>query len=172
MMEIKKNHGKEIFAAAVFVAAVFVFAITASNPTPIQIFVNGSETAVSQVPGVFTTIDVIILVASAIVFTVCGMYLLFFDYAKKPEENIETPFGELVLEERKRKWEEIIKTLKNDEQEIYKTLIDFDGIIQQSELAEKTGISKSNISRALDLLESKGLVEKRRRGMGNIVLLK
>ncbi|MCD6411533.1 MAG: MarR family transcriptional regulator [Thermoplasmata archaeon] len=37
---------------------------------------------------------------------------------------------------------------------------------------KKTGISKASVSRALDLLESKGLVERRRRGMGNIVLLK
>ena len=46
------------------------------------------------------------------------------------------------------------------------------GIIEQSELPEKTGISKSNVSRALDLLESRGLIEKRRRGIGNVVLLK
>ncbi|RLI76793.1 transcriptional regulator, partial [Archaeoglobales archaeon] len=32
--------------------------------------------------------------------------------------------------------------------------------------------SKASVSRTLDLLESKGLVERRRRGMGNIVLLK
>ncbi len=47
-----------------------------------------------------------------------------------------------------------------------------DGIITQSELVEKTGLSKASVSRALDLLESKGLVERRRRGMGNVVLLK
>ncbi|MHC1587205.1 MAG: helix-turn-helix transcriptional regulator [Candidatus Syntropharchaeia archaeon] len=51
-------------------------------------------------------------------------------------------------------------------------MIEADGIIEQSKLPEKTGISKASVSRALDLLESKGLVERRRRGMGNIVLLK
>ena len=61
--------------------------------------------------------------------------------------------------------------IKNDEQKIYKAIIESDGIINQSELVEKTEISKSSISRILDLLESKGLVEKRRRGMGNIILL-
>ena len=62
--------------------------------------------------------------------------------------------------------------LKDDERKIYKVILDADGIISQSEIAEKTGISKSNVSRVLDLLESKGLVERRRRGMGNIILLK
>ena len=93
------------------------------------------------------------------------MYLLFFD-------SVEKPAGELVLEERKKRWEQIVKTLKDDQQKIYKAIIDSDGIINQSELVEKTGISKSNVSRALDLLESRGLIERRRRGMGNIVLLK
>ena len=36
----------------------------------------------------------------------------------------------------------------------------------------KTVISKAGVSRALDLLESKGLVERKRRGMRNVVLLK
>ena len=80
--------------------------------------------------------------------------------------------GESVLEERKKKWEEIAKTLKEDEAKIYKAIIESDGIITQSELVEKTGLSKASVSRTLDLLESKGLVERRRSGMGNVVLLK
>ena len=62
--------------------------------------------------------------------------------------------------------------MKDDEQKIYQAIIEAGGIIEQSELPEKTGLSKASVSRALDLLESRGLVEKRRRGMGNIVLLK
>jgi len=93
------------------------------------------------------------------------MYLLFFDFVEKPA-------GELVLEERKKRWGQTVKTLKDDQQKIYKAIIDSDGIIEQSELPEKTGLSKASVSRALDLLESRGLIEKRRRGMGNIILLK
>ncbi|MGB2728912.1 MAG: MarR family transcriptional regulator [Halobacteriota archaeon] len=51
-------------------------------------------------------------------------------------------------------------------------ILESDGIIEQSELVEKTGLPKSNVSRSLDLLESKGLAERRRRGTGNVVLLK
>ena len=80
--------------------------------------------------------------------------------------------GELVLEEREKRWKEIAKTLKKDERKIYQVIIEAGGIIEQSELPEKTGLSKASVSRALDLLESKGLVERKRRGMGNVVLLK
>ncbi len=90
-------------------------------------------------------------------------------------EITEKSAGEVVLGERKRRWEEIAKTLKEDEARIYRAVIELGGIIRQSELVERlverTGLSEASVSRALDLLESRGLVE-RRRGMGNIVVLK
>lgn len=163
-MESKKIYGRTVFMAVLFVASVFVLGIKLLNPTPVQIFIEGENTAISQIPGFFTFNDVIILVVTSIILAISAMYLLFID-------SVEKPTGELVLGERKKKWEHIEKTLKNDEQKIYKAIIESDGIINQSELVEKTEISKSSISRILDLLESKGLVEKRRRGMGNIILL-
>jgi len=160
-----KIHGRTIFMAVLFIASVFVLGIKLLNPTPVQIFIESQNTAVTQIPGFFTFSDVIILVVASIILAISGMYLLFFD-------SVEKPAGELILEERKKRWEQIVKTLKDDQQKIYKAIIDSDGIIEQSKLSEKTRISKSNVSRALDLLESRGLVERRRRGMGNIVLLK
>ena len=160
-----KIHGRTIFMAVLFVASVFVLGIKLLNPTPVQIFIEGRDTAITQIPGFFTLADVIILVVASIILAISGMYLLFFD-------SVEKPAGELVLEERKKRWEQIVKTLKDDQQKIYKAIIDSDGIIEQRELSEKTRISKSNVSRALDLLESRGLIEKRRRGMGNTILLK
>ncbi|ODS37409.1 hypothetical protein BEH94_04620 [Candidatus Altiarchaeales archaeon WOR_SM1_SCG] len=171
-MKTKKIQGKTALAAALFVVAVFVITIKLMNPTPILISVDGGEAVSSQISGVFTSYDMILLIASSIILTISGMYLLFFDSDENNENSTGKPAGESVLEERKMKWKEISETLKNDEQKIYGAIIDSEGIINQSELAEKTGFSKSNISRVLDLLESKGFVERKRRGMGNIVLLK
>jgi uncharacterized membrane protein len=42
----------------------------------------------------------------------------------------------------------------------------------QAELIEKTDFNKVKVSRILDKLEGKGLIERRRRGMTNLVLLK
>ena len=164
-MEGKKIRGRTAFIAALFVASVFVLGIKLLNPTPVQIFIEGQSASVTQLPGFFTLGDVVIIVIASIILGVSGTYLLFFDLAEKPA-------GELVLEERKKRWKEIAKTLKEDERKIYRAIIEAGGIIEQSELPEKTGISKASVSRALDLLESKGLVERRRRGMGNVVLLK
>jgi uncharacterized membrane protein len=160
----KRIHGRTVFVAILCIASVFVLGLKLLNPTPIRIFVEGNETAVDQIPGFFTYTDVIILVVASIILGVSGMFLLFFDS--------ERPVGQLVLGERKKRWEEMVKTLKNDEQKIYQAIIDSDGIVEQSKLTEMTGISKSNVSRALDLMESRGMIEKRRRGMGNTILLK
>ncbi|NJD76383.1 MAG: MarR family transcriptional regulator [Candidatus Methanoperedens sp.] len=170
-MEIKGIHGRTVFMAALFVSSVFILGIKLLNPTTIQIFVEGSNAAISQIPGFFTLTDVIILIIASFALCSSGMYLLFIDRVEN--NHVEKPAaGAVVLEERKAEWEDVSRTLKDDEQKIYKAIIDSDGLVNQSELTEKTELSKSNISRALDLLESKGLVERRRRGMGNIVLLK
>jgi uncharacterized membrane protein len=42
----------------------------------------------------------------------------------------------------------------------------------QSELVEKTGYSKSKVSLILDRLEAKRILERKRRGMTNAVVLK
>jgi uncharacterized membrane protein len=67
---------------------------------------------------------------------------------------------------------ESIKSLQNEEKKVYDLLIDAEGFMFQNDLIEKTGYSKVKISRILDKLEMKGVVERRRRGMSNIVVLK
>ena len=164
-MKGKGIHDKSVFMAALFIASTFVLGLKLLNPTPIQIVIEGQSVSINQLPGFFTLEDVIIVVIASITLGVSGTYLLLFDLVKRSA-------GELVLEERKRRWKEIAKTLKEDERKIYQAIIEAGGIIEQSELPEKTGLSKASVSRALDLLESKGLVERKRRGMRNIVLLK
>ena len=42
----------------------------------------------------------------------------------------------------------------------------------QADLVDKCGFGKVKVTRILDGLENKGLVERKRRGMSNIVILK
>ena len=157
---------KTAFMAVVFIASVVVLGTKLVHPAPVQIFVENETTIVNQVPRLFTFADVLAMIVAVTLLNLSGIYLLFFDSAPQA-----TSVGTMVLEERKKRWESIAKTLKDDEQKIYTAIIE-EGIIAQSEIVEKTGLPKSNVSRALYTLESKGFVEKRRRGMGNIVLLK
>jgi len=56
--------------------------------------------------------------------------------------------------------------------EVIKLLQEENGAIFQKTLMEKIGIGKVGITRLLDKLEAKQLIERKRRGMNNIVVLK
>jgi uncharacterized membrane protein len=162
--------GKTLFAAAVFIASVLVLALKLLNPTPVQILVEGNTAITTQVPGLFTYADVLVIAVALVLMSVSGTYILLHD-STTPAPAAPASAGDVILEERRQRWEEVAKTLKDDEQTLFKAIID-EGIVHQSELVEKTGLPKSNVSRALYGLESRGLIERRRRGMGNVVLLK
>lgn len=66
----------------------------------------------------------------------------------------------------------ILKTLNGDEKKIYDLVENSDGVIFQSDLVDKSNFSKVKVSRVLDKLESKELIERKRRGMTNVIILK
>ncbi len=151
--------------ACVFFVSIFVIVLKLMNPTEVHIFLEGEEMVISQVMRNYTLFDVGLLIGSALFAGISGTYLLFYDRS-------DDPAGELAFENKRAMWEKVMPILKDDEQKVFRAVLDSDGIIAQSELSELTGVSKSNVSRALDLLESRGYVERRRRGMGNVIVLK
>ena len=66
----------------------------------------------------------------------------------------------------------IPKDLTKEEKSVIDSIIKSDGLIFQSDLVEKLGMSKVKVTRILDKLEARGLIERRRRGMTNAVILK
>lgn len=85
---------------------------------------------------------------------------------------IKTKRIERILIQERKKLKDIIKSLGKDEKRVYDEIVASDGFIFQADLVKNTGYSKVKISRVLDKLEAKGIVERRRRGMANIVVLK
>ncbi len=68
-------------------------------------------------------------------------------------------------------WKERLDKLHKDEKDIYQLLIEGDGTMFQSDIVEETGLSKVKVTRTLDKLEAKGWLERRRRGLTNIIVL-
>jgi uncharacterized membrane protein len=62
--------------------------------------------------------------------------------------------------------------IKGGEAQVYKIIADENGMVFQNKIIEKTGFTKVKVSRILDTLEHKGLLERRRRGMSNVVVLR
>ncbi len=65
-----------------------------------------------------------------------------------------------------------LSELDKEEKNIYNNLKENKGSMYQSDLTRKTGFSKVKVSRILDRMEQKDILERKRRGMTNIVVLK
>jgi len=94
-----------------------------------------------------------------------GIYLAFF-YKELTKEDL--PKQKLSKDD----FKETMKTLSAEENSMIERLIESEGAMFQSDLVEKSGFQKVKVSRLLDRLEGLGIIERRRRGMTNIVLLK
>jgi len=101
-----------------------------------------------------------ITIALMIIILLIGLYFLIFGEKKqKTRTTKETNKKEMP------------KDLSPDEKQIMNLVMD-EGTIFQSTLVEKTGLSKVKMTRILDKLEGKGIIERKRRGMTNVVILK
>ncbi|ODS39502.1 MAG: hypothetical protein A7315_10955 [Candidatus Altiarchaeales archaeon WOR_SM1_79] len=152
---------KLLLASALFVVSGFVLGIKLLNPTPIQITIEGSETKILPVQEFFTFTDVAAIVIATAVLTITAVYILYSNNTKTKEDGGG-----------KKHWEHVMKTLKDDERTIYEAIFCEGGIMYQSDLIKETGFSGAKVTRCLDALENRGLVERKRKGMGNIVLLR
>jgi len=88
-----------------------------------------------------------------------GAYFIFFAKEKSPK---------VIHKEEKFD----LKEFTEDEKILLQEIINSEGTIFQSELTEKTGMNKVKITRILDRLEGKGKIERKRRGMTNVVILR
>jgi hypothetical protein len=114
--------------------------------------------------------------AVALVLFMIGLIMLIFGGGAK-EERIEKPLKEErheapVAQEKKDKWSEHLRQLTGDEKKVYETVVEAEGVMFQGELVEKSGFPKAKVSRILDRMEARGLIERKRRGMSNAVVLK
>lgn len=103
-----------------------------------------------------------------------GLYLIFF---AKEEKVIETKIVKVKeqikpKEVTKENYEKVMKELADDEKLVLEKIIEAEGTIFQSDLVDKSGFTKVKVTRILDKLEGKAIIERKRRGMTNVVILK
>jgi hypothetical protein len=99
-------------------------------------------------------------------FSLSGMVFLVGLYLTVFQEKLKAGYFKKIKVKR------MVRGLKNDEKKIFELILKSDGMIFQSDLVKKTGFSKVKVSRILDKLETKGMIERRRRGMANLIVLK
>jgi uncharacterized membrane protein len=93
---------------------------------------------------------------------IIGLVIMF----TKPKEKI------IIKKVKEKKKKLNLKDLDKDEKKVISLLQDENGGMFQADLMEKMEISKVKTTRLLDKLEAKQLIERKRRGMNNIIVLK
>jgi len=91
-----------------------------------------------------------------------GIYLLVITKINKSaKEDLKKSFKKIDLSK-----------LDEDENKIYDLLKQNEGSLYQSDLIKQTQYSKVKISRILDKMQTKDIIDRKRRGMTNIIVLK
>ena len=96
------------------------------------------------------------------VVVVIGLVIMF----SKPKETI------IIKKVKEKKKKLNLNGLDKDEKKVVDLLLSEGKAVFQADLMEKLEIGKVKTTRLLDKLEAKQLIERKRRGMNNIVVLK
>lgn len=116
------------------------------------------------------TTQTYISMALTVLILILGIFLLFSKpeerliIKKIPQNNNNPNFKKLNPR--------ILNGLNNEEKIVIKDIFNNKGSVYQSNLVKTTNFNKVKITRILDSLEGRGLIERKRRGMTNIVILK
>ncbi len=94
--------------------------------------------------------------ALSFIILVIGLYLIFNKNVKESQE-----FKKID-----------ISKLDNEEKKIYDMVKENEGAMYQSDIIKEIGLSKVNVTRLLDRMENKKVLERKRRGMTNLIVLK
>ncbi len=94
------------------------------------------------------------------VIAVAMLFLLLYDGEKRVDKKKD------------RKTFTIPEGLSDDEKRVVEILIKHNGIAFQKDIVKESGFSKAKVSRILDRLEYRGIIERKRSGNVNVVYLK
>ena len=115
------------------------------------------------------------IVIAALLIVIIGMagWLAYSAYSKKSDGKEETTEAAgTITKERYKPRKVDASALDDEEKKVLAFLQQRRGSVFQSELQVHTGFSKVKVSRLLDKMEQKGIIERKRRGMANLVVLK
>ena len=104
-----------------------------------------------------------------------GVYLIFFSKEEKIITKIRTIKQKQQIDPKKitkDNYKKALGEMTGEEKKIFEAIIDSGGSMLQSDLVSKTNLNKVKVTRTLDRLEGRNLIERRRRGMSNVVILR
>ena len=153
----------KILAIVGVIVSSFAIVIKILTPITVQIIIEGTIVELTEIPNIYTAWDLVITSVSCAILGSSLIYLFI-------EDKIQQPHLPPSIQDN---WNNIVENLTHpDEKAIVTLIIAEGGTMFQSQLVEKSGFSKTKVSLVLDRLEARNIVERRRHGMSNVIVLK
>ncbi|HRZ85339.1 MAG TPA: MarR family transcriptional regulator [Candidatus Paceibacterota bacterium] len=160
-----KNVGLLIIGISVIIGIIIYLFNSGLTNVVISSCSHGSSCGMYDTIKIQTYVSIFLV----IIIIIIGLVIMF----TKEEKEIITKIKTLKTKEPETKKQSIdILDLNSDEKNILKIINESEGTIFQSEIVEKSKLNKVKVTRILDRLEGKQIIERKRRGMTNIVILK
>lgn len=154
----------KLLAIIGLIASTFSVFVKVMTPTNVQFVFDGSTIELAMIPEIYSSFDMTVISVSGFVMGSSLMYLWLTDKNEPVHAGHDSSM---------QRWETLLEKMSNPEEKMLVSLIiEKGGTIFQSQLVEKSGYSKTKVSLILDKLEAKKILERRRHGMSNAVVLK
>ncbi len=155
-----RNVGYLISGIAIIITLIIIIFNVGMKDIVSQSCTHGST---CPMYGTIKTLTWISLAITLLVFVI-GLFFIFV------KENERVILKTRIIKEKRKAIS--LEGLNSQEKEVIKILQKENGAIFQKTLMEKLNVGKVGITRLLDKLEAKQFIERKRRGMNNIVVLK
>ncbi len=169
-MALKVKLGTQgiLISAIVLVISVLLLIDRLLATSPIQLTLVDGRAVPIEGASYFSLNDVLFFIITA---WLGGMSFLYIVLSPKEKEVQGLQGNTPEIAENKNAALLAASMLEGDEKTLLQQIIDSNDILQR-ELVSKTGFSEPKVSRLLDKLERRGLILRRRDGMGNRISLK
>ncbi|HEX7574897.1 MAG TPA: hypothetical protein VF360_00835 [Candidatus Methanoperedens sp.] len=157
-----------LISAIVLIVSVLLIIDRLLAQGPVQLILENGKAVPVEGASYFSLNEVLLLIIAA---WLGGMSFLYIIISSKEKETPQSEQIETVIPENKSAAMVAADILDGDEKTIFQKIVDNDGLLQR-ELILNTDFSEPKVSRLLDKLERRGLIIRKRDGMGNRVMLK
>jgi uncharacterized membrane protein len=157
-----------LISAIVLIISVLILIDRLLAQGPVQLILENGKAVPVEGASYFSLNEVLLLIIAA---WLGGMSFLYIIISSKEKETPGSEQTETTIPENKSAAMVAADILDGDEKILFQKIVDNDGLLQR-ELILNTDFSEPKVSRLLDKLERRGLILRKRDGMGNRVMLK
>jgi uncharacterized membrane protein len=157
-----------LISAIVLIISVLLLIDRLLAQGPVQLILENGKAVPVEGASYFSLNEVLLFIIAA---WLGGMSFLYIILSSKEKEIPISEQIETTIPEKKSAAMVAADILDGDEKILFQKIVENDGLLQR-ELILNTDFSEPKVSRLLDRLERRGLIIRKRDGMGNRVMLK